>query len=78
MVSGFLGNVAVQATTRSLERKPDWAKALALQEQIPTSVPIQNNALFLVSQSTTFLAVNDTPNNVCCEPEFMHLTVQLK
>lgn len=34
MVPEFLGKVAVQATTNSLERKPGWARALALQEQI--------------------------------------------
>lgn len=34
MVPELLGKVAVQATTKSLERKPDWAKTLALQEQI--------------------------------------------
>lgn len=34
MVPEFLSKVAVQITTKSLERKPDWAKALALKEQI--------------------------------------------
>lgn len=34
MVSELLGEVVVQATRKSPERKPDWAKALALQEQI--------------------------------------------
>ncbi|KAI1237829.1 hypothetical protein IHE44_0013916 [Lamprotornis superbus] len=34
MVPEFFNKVAVQATTKSLERKPNWAKALALQEQI--------------------------------------------
>lgn len=77
MVPELLGKVAVQATTKSLERKPDWARLWLCRSRLPTSVPIQNNTLFLVSQSTTFL-VNDTPNNVYCEPELMHLAVQLK
>lgn len=34
MVSELLGKVVVQATIKNSERKPDWAKALALQEQI--------------------------------------------
>lgn len=34
MVPVLLDKVAVQATTKSLESKPDWANALALQEQI--------------------------------------------
>lgn len=34
MVSELLGEVVVQATRKSPERKPDWVKALALQEHI--------------------------------------------
>lgn len=34
MVSELLGKVVVQATRKNPEGKPDWAKALALQEQI--------------------------------------------
>lgn len=33
MVSELLGKVVVQATRKSPEGKPDWAKALALWEQ---------------------------------------------
>ena len=34
MVSELLGKMVVQATRKSSESKPDWAKALAVQEQI--------------------------------------------
>lgn len=64
MVSKLLGEGACAANQKECRKKARLGKGSGSAGRLPTSVPTENNVLFLVSQSATFLVVNDTPNNV--------------